>query len=84
MLADAERRGVTLGFEPEPGMLVERLGDFERLAGGSASPDALGLTLDVGHCRCLEPEPVPTACGGRRRGSSTSRSRTCAAASTNT
>ena len=31
MLAHAERRGVSVGFEPEPGMFVERLDDFEAL-----------------------------------------------------
>jgi L-ribulose-5-phosphate 3-epimerase len=55
VLAHARRAGVALGFEPEPGMLVERLDDYERLA----SRLDVGLTLDVGHCICVEPEPVP-------------------------
>ena len=58
VLAHADRCGVTIGFEPEPGMLVERLADFERLAGLLGSPRRLGLTLDLGHCVCVEPEPV--------------------------
>jgi L-ribulose-5-phosphate 3-epimerase len=59
VIAHAERRGVRLGFEPEPGMFVERLDDFEALDRRLGNPPALGLTLDIGHCVCLEPEPVP-------------------------
>ena len=58
VVAHAERREVRLGFEPEPGMFVERLVDFETLDRRLGHPDALGLTLDLGHCVCLEPEPV--------------------------
>jgi sugar phosphate isomerase/epimerase len=59
VLEHADRRGVRLGFEPEPGMFVERLDDFEALDRRLGHPPALGLTLDIGHCVCLEPEPVP-------------------------
>ncbi|MEZ0290998.1 MAG: sugar phosphate isomerase/epimerase family protein [Solirubrobacteraceae bacterium] len=59
VLTHAERRGVRVGFEPEPGMFVERLGDFEALDRRLGGPEALGITLDIGHCVCLEPEPVP-------------------------
>ncbi len=47
--AYAERAGVRIGFEPDPGMLVERADHWPqvRAAVGHA---ALGLTLDVGHC----------------------------------
>ena len=48
----AAGRGVRLAFEPEPGMLVESVADWERLA---AEVPGLDLTLDIGHCRCLEP-----------------------------
>lgn len=51
--------GVTLGFEPEPGMLVEDLAGWRRLYADLGRPAAFGLTLDIGHCRCLEPLPVP-------------------------
>jgi sugar phosphate isomerase/epimerase len=51
----AERAGVRLALEPEPGMLVESVADWSRLA--AAVGDGLGLTLDIGHCRCLEPAP---------------------------
>lgn len=55
----AARRGVPLGFEPEPGMLVDTLGGYERLRARLGGPAGFGLTLDLGHCRCVEPEPVP-------------------------
>jgi sugar phosphate isomerase/epimerase len=49
----AERLGVRVAFEPEPGMLVETLEGWERLREEVAHP-ALGLTLDVGHVPCTE------------------------------
>jgi L-ribulose-5-phosphate 3-epimerase len=55
----ADARGVPLGFEPEPGMLVEDLAGYHRLLAALGEPDAFGLTLDIGHCRCNEPLPVP-------------------------
>ncbi len=54
LLQDAERAGVTLAFEPEPGMLVASLADWARLRDALGAPDRLRLTLDVGHCHCLE------------------------------
>ncbi|BBH69794.1 xylose isomerase [Actinoplanes sp. OR16] len=59
ILGHAERKGVTLGFEPEPGMLVEDLAGWRRLHADLGGPPSFGLTLDIGHCRCLEPLPVP-------------------------
>ncbi|MBP2708433.1 sugar phosphate isomerase/epimerase [Microbispora sp. RL4-1S] len=50
---------VPLGFEPEPGMLVETIADWRRLRDALGRPPGFGLTLDIGHCRCLEPDPVP-------------------------
>jgi sugar phosphate isomerase/epimerase len=68
VLAHAAANGVTLAFEPEPGMLVETLADYERLAERLGHPAALGLTLDIGHIVCLEPMTV-TECV--RRGAPT-------------
>jgi sugar phosphate isomerase/epimerase len=59
VVSAADRAGVVLGFEPEPGMLVEDLDGYGRLAAALGHPATLGLTLDIGHCRCLEPYPVP-------------------------
>lgn len=59
LLHELGERGLTLGFEPEPGMFVERPAGFlelrERLGG---SGEALGLTLDVGHLLCTGDTPV--------------------------
>lgn len=51
--------GIPLGFEPEPGMFVETLEGYERLLDRLGHPELFGLTLDLGHCRCLEPLSVP-------------------------
>lgn len=55
----AARRGVRIGFEPEPGMAVERAADWPRVRDAVGHP-ALGLTLDVGHCLATE-EGQPAA-----------------------
>jgi len=55
----AARTGVTLGFEPEPGMLVEDIAGWRRLHADLGAPPGFGITLDIGHCRCLESLPVP-------------------------
>ncbi len=54
----AADQGVVLAFEPEPGMLVEQLADYEELQRRVGHPEALGLTLDIGHIVCLEPQSV--------------------------
>ncbi|MFC7108458.1 EboA domain-containing protein [Nonomuraea rubra] len=51
--------GVPLGFEPEPGMLVDTIAGWHALRRALGAPDGFGLTLDIGHCRCNEPGPVP-------------------------
>jgi len=75
------RAGVPLAVEPEPATCSPPsptstpppiLGD----------PAALGLTLDIGHCQCLEPLSPPTAYAPPALGCAMSRSRTCGAAST--
>lgn len=68
VLAHAEANDITLAFEPEPGMLVETLADYEALQERLGHPPALGLTLDIGHIVCLEPMSV-TECV--RRGAAT-------------
>jgi L-ribulose-5-phosphate 3-epimerase len=59
VVAAAARAGVALGFEPEPGMLVQTLDDWFVLRAALGAPEPFRLTLDIGHCRCLEDAPVP-------------------------
>lgn len=54
----AARRGVRLAFEPEPGMLVATMSDFERLHQSVDHPN-FGLTLDIGHLHCMDEGPIP-------------------------
>jgi sugar phosphate isomerase/epimerase len=55
----ATELNVWLGFEPEPGMVVADLDGYFRLHRMLGEPELLGLTLDIGHCRCVEPLSVP-------------------------
>ena len=43
----AAQAGVAISLEPEPGMLIETVGDYEPLA---AAHSTLRLALDTGHC----------------------------------
>ncbi|WP_426309606.1 sugar phosphate isomerase/epimerase family protein [Cellulosimicrobium sp. E-16] len=62
LVEHARDHGVRLSLEPEPGMLVETVGDALRLRddlGGDAGDLAdLGVTVDVGHCLVVEPDGV--------------------------
>lgn len=49
----AQRLGVRVAMEPEPGMWLESLAQWERLRAALPHP-ALGLTLDTGHVPCTE------------------------------
>ena len=53
----AERKNVVLGFEPEPGMLIDTMSSFAELVDAIDSP-RLKLTLDVGHLHCLGEVPI--------------------------
>ena len=57
MLEHAERRGVTIGFEPEPGMLIDTVESFGRLQ-ARLPHKRLKLTLDVGHLHCQGEQPI--------------------------
>jgi L-ribulose-5-phosphate 3-epimerase len=59
LVAYAADRGVRLGLEPEPGMLVDDLAGYLKLQAEVGS-EALGLTLDIGHLVCNEPNPPAT------------------------
>jgi sugar phosphate isomerase/epimerase len=53
----ADRRGMTIGFEPEPGMFIDTMDHFAELLRRSPSP-RLKLTLDVGHLHCQGEVPI--------------------------
>ncbi|MGW0997800.1 sugar phosphate isomerase/epimerase family protein [Streptomyces sp. NPDC002523] len=61
VIAAAAEAGIPLAIEPEPGHLLATLADFHHLRRLLGDPPALGLTLDIGHCQCLEPLP-PADC----------------------
>lgn len=53
----AESSNVVLGFEPEPGMLIDTMSAWERLLQWVDVP-ALQLTLDLGHLFCQGEVPI--------------------------
>ena len=57
VIAHAERRGVRLAFEPEPGMFVDSFARFARLD-ERVRHALFDLTVDVGHVHCVEPGDV--------------------------
>lgn len=57
VLEYAEQRKIDIGFEPEPGMLIDNTGRFERLIHLLDSP-RLKMTLDIGHLFCLSEIPI--------------------------
>ncbi|GIW72239.1 MAG: xylose isomerase [Planctomycetota bacterium] len=59
VLEHAERCGIPVGFEPEPGQFIDRLEGFDRLR--EMCGPGLRLTLDLGHVRCTEGFPPEEA-----------------------
>ncbi len=57
VLGYANDRGVTIGFEPEPGMFIDTMARFARLKEQLKAPQ-LKLTLDVGHLHCQSEIPI--------------------------
>lgn len=57
VLQHATGSGVTLGFEPEPGMFIDTMKSFHRLLQWIDVPH-LQLTLDVGHLWCQGELPI--------------------------
>ena len=57
VLAHADQRGIDIGFEPEPGMLIDTTGRFERLVHLVDSP-RFKMTMDIGHLFCLSEIPI--------------------------
>ena len=59
----AERAGVGLLIEPEPGLLIETTDEYLEVADRVGSP-AIGLNFDVGHAYCMG-EDLPRAIAAR-------------------
>jgi len=55
----AEKQGVLLLIEPEPGLLIETADQFLELMQSVDSP-AIGLNFDIGHFYCVKDDPAPT------------------------
>ncbi len=56
----AAARHITIGFEPEPGMLIDTMARWEELLAQPGMED-LCLTLDVGHLHCQGEGPIDSA-----------------------
>jgi sugar phosphate isomerase/epimerase len=59
VIAHAEKEGVLLLIEPEPGLLVETAEQFLELMQHIDSP-AVGLNFDIGHFYCVKDDPATT------------------------
>ena len=55
----AEKEGVLLLIEPEPGLLIETADQFLELMQHIDSP-AVGLNFDIGHAYCVGDDPATT------------------------
>src|SRR5262245_32889289 len=53
----AEKHGVRLAFEPEPGMFIDTMDRFAELRQRVGHP-LFGLTIDVGHLHCQGEVPI--------------------------
>jgi sugar phosphate isomerase/epimerase len=53
----AEQRNVVIGFEPEPGMLIDTMAAYEELSRQFELPQ-FALTLDLGHLHCQGELPI--------------------------
>ncbi len=56
--------GITVAFEPEPGMFVDTLARYglllERLSDRLGRLEQLALTIDIGHMECMGERPIAT------------------------
>jgi sugar phosphate isomerase/epimerase len=55
----AEKEGVQLLVEPEPGLLIETVDQFLEFMQHIDSP-AVGMNFDIGHAYCVKDEPAQT------------------------
>jgi sugar phosphate isomerase/epimerase len=55
----AEKEGVLLLVEPEPGLLIETCEQFEEFMSHIDTP-AVGMNYDIGHAYCVKDDPATT------------------------
>jgi L-ribulose-5-phosphate 3-epimerase len=65
VLDHAGKRGVTIGFEPEPGMFIDTLARQSQLVERLGRPAGLKLTLDIGHMECMGERPLASVLAPR-------------------
>ena len=58
ILEHAAARGVAVGFEPEPGMVIDSVARWALLFERLGRPAGLGLTIDTGHLECQGERPA--------------------------
>jgi len=54
----ADSRDLPLGFEPEPGMVIDTVARFGQLLARLGEPVGFCLTVDTGHLECLGERPA--------------------------
>lgn len=54
----AAKRGVVIGFEPEPGMFIDTFDRYGLLRDRLGRPGGLRLTVDLGHLECMGERPL--------------------------
>ena len=58
ILDHAAARGVAVGLEPEPGMVIDTVARAAAVIERLGRPAGLGLTIDTGHLECLGERPA--------------------------
>jgi L-ribulose-5-phosphate 3-epimerase len=58
VLDHAAARGVVLGFEPEPDMLIDTVARCGELHERAGRPEQMRLTIDIGHLECMGERPM--------------------------
>ena len=63
----AKDRGVTVCIEPEPGLLIEKGGEYEEFVTKYVDFSAVGLNFDMGHFYCVGEDPAALIRGVGRK-----------------
>ena len=63
----AKERGVTVCIEPEPGLLIEKGGEYEEFVTKYVDFPSVGLNFDMGHFYCVGEDPAELIRGVGRK-----------------